>query len=128
MNILVVEDEPLDLELIVWSLRDGGDAVDLVASGQEGLIAAREHPYDVMVLDLMLPDMSGIDVVRELRAEKHTIPILLLTAATAVETRVEALDAGADDYLTKPFDLSELRARLRALTRRTGGSGSATDG
>jgi DNA-binding response OmpR family regulator len=122
MNVLVVEDEPLDLELIVWSLRDGGYKVDLVASGQEGLIAARAEPYDVIVLDLLLPDMTGIDVVRTLRAEMLTVPILLLTATTDVKTRVEALDAGADDYLTKPFDIDELRARLRALTRRAGGA------
>ena len=118
MRILVVEDEPLDLELIVWSLRAGGYTVDLVTTGTEGLIAAREEDYDVLVLDLMLPDMTGIDIVRRLRAERDTTPILLLTATTAVEKRVEALDAGADDYLTKPFDIDELRARLRAITRR----------
>jgi len=122
MNVLVVEDEPLDLELIVWSLRDGGYKVDLVASGQEGLIAARAEPYDVIVLDLLLPDMTGIDIVRTLRAEKLAVPILLLTATTDVKKRVEALDAGADDYLTKPFDIDELRARLRALARRAGGA------
>ena len=122
MNILVVEDEPLDLELIVWTLRDRGDKVDLVATGEEGLIAAREHRYDAIVLDLMLPDMTGIEVVRRLREEERSVPILLLTGTSAVEKRVEALDAGADDYLTKPFDVEELRARLRALTRRAGGA------
>jgi DNA-binding response OmpR family regulator len=118
MKILVVEDEPLDLELIVWSLRAGGYTVDLVTTGAEALLAARENEYDVLVLDLMLPDMTGIDIVRELRAEKRSTPVLVLTATTTVEKRVEALDAGADDYLTKPFDIGELRARLRALTRR----------
>ena len=122
MNILVVEDEPFDLELIVWSLRDGGDHVDLVATGEEALIAVRSEQYDVLVLDLMLPDMSGIEVVRRLRAEKRGVPVMMLTGTSAVETRVEALDAGADDYLTKPFELTELRARLRALSRRGGGA------
>jgi two-component system response regulator QseB len=124
MRILVVEDEPVDLELIVWSLRAGGYTVDLVTTGKDGLVAARAQQYDVLVLDLMLPDMTGIDIVRELRAEKRTTPILLLTATTAVEKRVEALDAGADDYLTKPFDIGELRARLRALMRRAGTPGA----
>jgi two-component system OmpR family response regulator len=118
MKILVVEDNPLDMELIVWALRAGGHAVDAVATGEEGLLCARVNSYDAIVLDLMLPDTTGIDVARQLRAEQRAVPILMLTAATAIEKRIEGLDSGADDYLTKPFDVGELRARLRALTRR----------
>jgi DNA-binding response OmpR family regulator len=118
MKILVVEDNPVDRELIVFGLRAGGHAVDAVASGEEGMLCARVNRYDAIVLDLMLPDMTGLEIVRQLRADQSAVPILMLTATTAIEKRIEGLDSGADDYLTKPFDVGELRARLRALTRR----------
>ena len=118
MKILVIEDDPQALALIRWALQEGGNAVDAAATGEEGLLCARLNPYDAIVLDLMLPDASGIEIVAQLRREQRDVPVLMLTATDAVAMKVKGLDAGADDYLTKPFDPTELRARLRALTRR----------
>jgi two-component system OmpR family response regulator len=120
MRILVVEDELDLLEALSQSLREAGYAVDEASDGKTGLFKAAGTDYDAVVLDLMLPGMSGWDVLRELRKTKAT-PVLILTARDTVPDRVKGLDNGADDYLTKPFELPELRARLRALIRRSAG-------
>ncbi|TME09475.1 MAG: response regulator transcription factor [Chloroflexi bacterium] len=118
MRILVVEDEPKMAGLLRRGLVEEGYAVDVAANGTDGLWAAAENPYDAVLLDLMLPDVPGIDVCRQLRERGLRVPVLMLTARDAVPDRVAGLDAGADDYLTKPFAFSELFARLRALARR----------
>ena len=118
MRILVVEDEPKMAGLLRRGLVEEGYAVDVAANGTDGLWAAAENPYDAVVLDLMLPDVPGIDICRQLRERGLRVPVLMLTARDAVPDRVAGLDAGADDYLTKPFAFSELFARLRALARR----------
>ncbi len=120
MRVLVVEDEPDLLRVLGRSLREAGYAVDEAADGREGLYKASSSDYDAVVLDLMLPRMDGVEVLRELRRKKKT-PVLILTARDTVTDRVKGLDAGADDYLTKPFELAELLARLRALIRRAAG-------
>lgn len=120
MRVLVVEDEPDLLRVLAQSLREGGYAVDEAADGRTGLFKAKTNDYDALVLDLMLPAMDGFSVLRELRRQKTT-PVLILTARDALGDRVKGLDAGADDYLTKPFELAELLARLRALIRRAAG-------
>jgi len=118
MRVLVVEDyEPLRRS-IVKGLRNAGMAVDQSADGEEGLWLARSNPYDVVVLDVMLPGLDGIEILRRLRGEQIQTHILLLTARDTVEDRVRGLDAGADDYLVKPFAFEELLARIRALIRR----------
>jgi two-component system OmpR family response regulator len=118
MKILVIEDDPQALEMIRFALAEGGHAVDAAMTGDDGLFYARTNPYDAIVLDLMLPDVNGIEIVARLRKEQRSVPVLMLTATAEVAMKVRGLDAGADDYLTKPFDPGELRARLRALTRR----------
>ncbi len=120
MRILVVEDEPDLLRVLAQSLREEGYAVDTAADGEEGLYKASTGEYDALVLDLMLPKKSGFSVLEELRKTKKT-PVLILTARNALTDRVRGLDCGADDYLTKPFELAELFARLRALIRRSAG-------
>ncbi|HBP89863.1 MAG TPA: response regulator transcription factor [Nitrospirales bacterium] len=124
MRILLVEDDSSVSGFIVKGLREEQYAVDLAIDGEMGLAMAQTIPYDVIILDVMLPKMNGIDVCRRLRGQRHTTPILLLTARDAVEDRVTGLDTGADDYLTKPFAFAELLARLRALLRR--GSAQST--
>lgn len=101
-------------------LREDSYAVDQAGDGQEALTLAAAHDYDAIILDILLPGIDGFEVCRQLRAGGRTTPILMLTALDAVEQRIAGLDAGADDYLTKPFDFGELQARLRALTRRRG--------
>jgi two-component system, OmpR family, response regulator len=118
MRILVVEDEPRLAALLRRGLDEAGHAVDLVGTGEEALDWARAAAYDALVLDVMLPGVDGFEVCRRLRRAGAKTPILLLTARDAVSDRVNGLDAGADDYLTKPFALVELLARLRALARR----------
>src|SRR6266478_2154086 len=125
MRLLVVEDEPDLLSVISQSLREDGYAVDTAADGEEGLFKAEGGRYDAVVLDLMLPRMDGFAVLKSLRAGGGTVPVLILTARDALPDRVKGLDSGADDYLTKPFELAELRARLRALIRRAAGKASA---
>ena len=107
------------------SIEANEHTVDVVHDGESGLAKAREGMHDAVVLDLMLPRLSGIEVCRRLRANGSSVPILMLTARSAVPERIEGLDAGADDYLVKPFSLGELQARLRALSRR--GSGPRPD-
>jgi two-component system OmpR family response regulator len=121
MRVLVVEDEPDLLMVLSQSLREEGYAVDAASNGRDGLFKAVAGHYDAVVLDLMLPVMDGWAVLRQLRREGHTVPVLVLTARDAVGDRVSGLDLGADDYVVKPFDLNELRARLRALMRRAAG-------
>jgi two-component system, OmpR family, response regulator len=120
--VLVVEDEAKVADLIRRALVREGYAVDLAANGAEALWAAGETVYDAVVLDAMIPAPDGFEVCRRLRADGRWSPVLMLTARDGVDDRVRGLDAGADDYLTKPFALKELMARLRALTRRSLGA------
>jgi DNA-binding response OmpR family regulator len=116
-RILVVDDEPAILDAVGYALRTEGFDVDMVADGEEALEAALGAPYDVVVLDLMLPGMSGTEVCRRVRAES-AVPIIMLTARGAELDRVLGLEVGADDYVTKPFSMAELVGRIRALLRR----------
>jgi two-component system copper resistance phosphate regulon response regulator CusR len=125
MRILLVEDERKVASFIARALRENTYAVDVAESGQKALELGSGVPYDAVLLDVRLPDMSGIEVCRELRQRGIESPVLMLTARGLVEQRVEGLDAGADDYLTKPFVLAELLARVRALVRRGFHSGNA---
>ncbi len=118
MRILVTDDDPGVLSLVARALRKEGHVVDPVATGTEALWHAAENAYDAVVLDVGMPPPDGIEVVRRLRAAHVWTPILLLTAHGTTDDRVRGLDAGADDYLTKPFAVEELRARLRAIVRR----------
>jgi two-component system OmpR family response regulator len=118
VRLLVVEDEPKMARLLERGLREEGHAIDVVPNGSEAIWLASENPYDAIVLDVMLPDIDGFEVCRRLRANELWAPVLMLTARDAVPDRVAGLDAGADDYLAKPFSFSELFARLRALERR----------
>ncbi|GAA0725131.1 response regulator transcription factor [Dokdonella soli] len=124
MRLLVIEDSKILRESLVVGLRDAGYAVDSAADGEEGLWAAREIDYDVLIVDAMLPKRHGFEVVREVRASGRPGAILMLTALQAIHDRIDALDLGADDYLTKPFDFGELLARVRALLRRCYGQSS----
>jgi two-component system, OmpR family, response regulator len=118
MRVLLVEDEIRMAAAIRRALRSEGIAADVAGTGEEGMAMARASDYDVLVLDVMLPDIDGFETCRRLRAERVWVPIIMLTARDAIEDRVRGLDQGADDYLTKPFSLAELLARLRALARR----------
>ncbi|MDP9292972.1 MAG: response regulator transcription factor [Actinomycetota bacterium] len=118
MRVLIVEDELKLASLIRRGLRADGLAADLATKGEDALWMAGATEYDVVVLDVMLPGMDGFEVCRRLRADGVWAPVLMLTARDAVEDRVQGLDTGADDYLTKPFSFAELSARLRALARR----------
>lgn len=118
MKILVVEDNKKLAKFLLKALSEEGYAVDVVGSGAEAVRQAQGVSYDLLLLDWMLPEMDGLAVCRALRQERVATPILMLTARAEVAERIEGLDAGADDYLTKPFDLGELLARCRALTRR----------
>ena len=118
MHILVVEDERRLANLIRRALEEEGHVVDVAHDGAEGLDVASATAYDLLVLDLMLPHIDGLEIARRLRAAKNDVRILMLTARDAVEDRVEGLESGADDYLMKPFSFNELLARVRALARR----------
>ena len=120
MRILLVEDETRVAGFLAKGLRENSYAVDVAADGGAALYQAAVAQYDLVVLDVMLPGRNGYAVCRELRAGGFRAPILMLTARDAIDDRVAGLDAGADDYLVKPFDFKELLARLRALTRRSG--------
>src|SRR5581483_1997637 len=118
VRYLVVEDEPKMARVLQVALQNEGHAVDTVGNGREALWMATECAYDAIVLDVMIPPPDGFEVCRALRDEGRWSPILLLTARDGIQDRVKGLDAGADDYLPKPFSFDELSARLRALTRR----------
>ena len=121
MRVLVVEDEPKMANLLARGLRGEGHAADVAGSGEDALWMARAVGYDAIVLDVMLPGIDGFGTCRELRSAGVWAPVLMLTARDAVEDRIVGLDAGADDYLLKPFSFGELLARLRALVRRAPG-------
>ena len=118
MRLLVVEDERKIARVIAAALRSEGHAVDMVHDGEEGLAMAETEPYDLLVLDRMLPGKSGTDIITSLRQANKSMPILLLTALGTTEDKAFGLDVGADDYLVKPFAIDELTARVRALLRR----------
>ncbi len=118
VKLLVIEDEPRMLELLRRGLTEEGHTVVCGGDGGEGLDLARDYEFDAIVLDVMLPKINGFELAKKLRQEKVTTPVLMLTAKDAVQDVVRGLDAGADDYLTKPFTFNELLARLRALQRR----------
>jgi DNA-binding response OmpR family regulator len=120
MRVLVVEDEKKTASFIRKALRAEGFAVDVCGDGNDALQLAETTPYDAIVLDIMLPGRDGLSVIKRLRQRRSVVPVLLLSARGAVDERVEGLDAGADDYLPKPFALAELVARVRAMGRRAG--------
>ncbi|MGD9725073.1 MAG: response regulator [Nitrospiraceae bacterium] len=120
MRILLVEDDADLAQFVGKGLKEERYAVDVAADGEQGLQLATEHPYGLLILDIMLPLLDGLTLCRRVRAEGITAPVLLLTARDTVEDKVAGLDSGADDYLTKPFAFAELLARVRALLRRGG--------
>jgi two-component system, OmpR family, response regulator len=120
INVLVVDDEAVLAEMVSMALRYEGWTISTAGDGSSAIAAARAQRPDVVVLDVMLPDMSGLDVLHKLREENPQLPVLLLTAKDAVEDRIAGLTAGGDDYVTKPFSIEEVVLRLRALLRRTG--------
>ncbi|HEX4121832.1 MAG TPA: response regulator transcription factor [Verrucomicrobiae bacterium] len=121
MRILVVEDERKTATFIRKALQDAGFAADVCHNGNDALTAAQATPFDAIVLDIMIPGRDGLNVLRQLREAKNMTPVLLLSARGELDERVQGLDAGADDYLPKPFALVELTARVRALARRSSG-------
>jgi two-component system OmpR family response regulator len=120
INVLVVDDEAVLAEMVSMALRYEGWTISTAGDGSSAIATARAQRPDVVVLDVMLPDMSGLDVLHKLREENPQLPVLLLTAKDAVEDRIAGLTAGGDDYVTKPFSIEEVVLRLRALLRRTG--------
>lgn len=124
MRLLLVEDEPTLRQNLYEFLSDAQYSVDAAADGKEGLYLGREHPYDVAIVDIGLPEIDGIELIKTLRDEDITFPIIILTARGHWQDKVEGLEAGADDYLAKPFHNEELQARLNALSRRSKGHAS----
>jgi two-component system OmpR family response regulator len=118
MRALIIEDDPAIGDFVARGLRESGFAVDLATDGEEGLEAALQEPYDVAIVDLMLPKRDGLAVIDALRRSGRTTPVLILSARRSVDDRVKGLQAGGDDYLTKPFAFAELLARVQALVRR----------
>ncbi len=118
MRILIVEDEKRIADFIARGLKEEHYAVDIAYDGEQGLYLAEINPYDLMIFDIMLPKYEGVDMCRQLRSKKNNTPILMLTARAAVKDKVTGLNAGADDYLTKPFSFEELLARVKVLLRR----------
>src|SRR5215207_2456088 len=125
-RILIIEDEEKMARMIARVLREEGHVAETTGDGRTGLSRALDDTFDLLIVDWMLPKRSGVQIVRGLRAAEVHTPVLMLTARGQVEDRVEGLDAGADDYLPKPFALPELLARVRALTRRPSGAGEET--
>lgn len=126
MRILIAEDDAILADGLTYSLRDTGYSVDRVTTGVEADAALSTSEFDLLILDLGLPRMSGLEVLKRLRSRGSQVPVLILTAADGVDDRVRGLDMGADDYLAKPFVLAELAARVRALTRRGRSAAAAT--
>ena len=125
MRLLVIEDDATLRESIAAKLAESGFAVEQAADGKEGLYFALEYPIDLAIVDLGLPEMSGLDIIREARRQGKTFPILILTARDRWEDKVDGLEAGADDYVAKPFQFEEVTARVKALLRRSGGWASS---
>jgi len=125
MRLLVIEDDETLRISLSRKLTDGGFAVEQAADGKEGLYFASEYPIDLAIIDLGLPEMSGLDVIKQVRADGHSYPILILTARDRWEDKVDGLSAGADDYVVKPFHFEEVSARVNALLRRSGGWASS---
>jgi two-component system, OmpR family, response regulator len=126
MRALVVEDDPTIADFVARGLREAGFAVDRESDGESGLSAALRRPYDVGIVDVMLPKRDGLSLIDELRKRQVTMPVLILSARRSVDDRVRGLQAGGDDYLTKPFAFAELLARVQALLRRSTRSGEPT--
>jgi len=126
MRLLLIEDDTTLRETLAAKLADGGFAVEQAADGKEGLYFALEYPIDLAIVDLGLPEMSGLDIIRNVREKGKTYPILILTARDRWEDKVDGLEAGADDYVVKPFHVEEVIARVNALLRRTGGWATST--
>jgi two-component system OmpR family response regulator len=126
MRALLIEDDPTISEFVARGLRESGFAVDIMGDGEAGLAAALEHDYDVAIVDLMLPRRDGLAVIDELRRQRRATPVLILSARRSVDDRVLGLQAGGDDYLTKPFAFAELLARVQALVRRASRSPEPT--
>jgi two-component system response regulator PhoP len=125
MRLLVIEDDETLRETLAQKLADAGFAVEQAADGKEGLYFAQEYPIDLAIIDLGLPEISGLEIIRRIRAEGKTYPILILTARDRWEDKVDGLSAGADDYVVKPFHFEEISARVNALLRRSGGWASS---
>jgi DNA-binding response OmpR family regulator len=126
VRILVAEDDQVIADFVAQGLREAGFAVDVAATGTEALRQALEGGHDAAVMDVMLPGLDGLSVIEQLRAKKRQMPVLILSARHTVDDRVKGLQAGGDDYLTKPFAFAELLARLQALLRRSGGASEPT--
>jgi DNA-binding response OmpR family regulator len=124
MKILIIEDEQRLARLLKQGLEEQGFVVDLAYDGSEGQFQAEQYPYDAILLDLMLPEVNGLAILKGLREQGNDVPVLIITARGDVEDRIKGLNFGADDYLAKPFNLDELIARLRALIRRSRGQSS----
>jgi len=126
MRILIIEDETEIRQQIAAKLKQQEYMVDETGEGEEGLFFAEEYPIDVAIVDIGLPGISGLEVIKQLRAKGHTLPILILTARDRWQDKVDGLEAGADDYLAKPFQMEELLARIKALLRRSSGKSQQT--
>jgi len=124
MRVLLIEDDRMIAAAIEQALKDASYAVDTVHDGKSALLPAGSGHYDLVLLDLGLPGMTGFEVLHQIRRKKLKLPVIILTAKDSVEDRIRGLDEGADDYLIKPFDMAELRARMRAVIRRNAGSGN----
>lgn len=126
MRVLVAEDDQVIADFVSQGLREAGYTVDVAATGKEALKKALDGGYDAAVMDVMLPELDGLSVIEQLRAKRQQMPVLILSARHTVDDRVKGLQAGGDDYLTKPFAFAELLARLQALLRRAGGGSEPT--
>ncbi|MBV9813351.1 MAG: response regulator, partial [Acetobacteraceae bacterium] len=126
MRVLLVEDDLTTARGVALMLRSSGAVIDQADTGEEAMELARHYEYDIVILDLMLPDVEGYDVVRRIRAARNSVPILILSGLSRPQAKVKALAIGADDFLTKPFDRDELTARLQAVMRRSKGYSQPT--
>lgn len=128
MRLLLVEDDEKLSDFIIFGLKQSGFVVDHASDGIDGLHLAETEPYDLIILDIMLPNIDGLHIVKEIRQQKKTVPVIFLSAKRSTEERITGLETGGDDYLTKPFSFSELLARIEALLRRTRREGAVDDG